>query len=80
MTMVTAALEIEALSKKFGQVEVLKNISLTALEGEVISILGSSGSGKSTLLRCINFLEMPSSGTIKVDGEIIEMKTKLKMI
>jgi len=69
------ALEVENLSKNFGSMQVLNNISLSAFEGDVISILGSSGSGKSTLLRCINFLETPSSGTIKVDGELIEMKT-----
>jgi len=70
-----AALSVENLHKSFGNVEVLKGISLTANKGDVISILGSSGSGKSTLLRCINFLEMPNKGKIIVGGEEILIET-----
>lgn len=64
-----AKLVIRDLHKTFGDHEVLKGISLDANAGDVISIIGSSGSGKSTLLRCINFLEQPSNGTIKLNGE-----------
>ncbi len=71
----TPALEVLDLHKRFGCVEVLKGISLTADKGDVISILGSSGSGKSTFLRCINLLEIPNSGTVKVHGELIAMRT-----
>ncbi len=67
------ALSIENLHKSFGDIEVLKGISLKADKGDVISILGSSGSGKSTLLRCINFLEMPNAGEITVCGEEIKL-------
>ena len=52
-----AALHVVNLRKRFGQLEVIKGLSLTANQGDVISILGSSGSGKSTLLRCLNFIE-----------------------
>ena len=72
------ALSVEDLHKRFGEVEVLKGISLTAFKGDVISILGSSGSGKSTLLRCINFLEMPDRGKITVGGEEILLETNRK--
>lgn len=72
------ALSVENLHKSFGDVEVLKGISLTANKGDVISVLGSSGSGKSTLLRCINFLEMPNSGKIIVNGEEIGIETNRK--
>ena len=72
------ALSVENLHKRFGEVEVLKGISLTAFKGDVISILGSSGSGKSTLLRCINFLEMPDKGKITVGGEEILLETNRK--
>ncbi len=68
------ALMIEDLHKSFGPLEVLKGISATAGEGEIVSIIGASGSGKSTMLRCINLLEMPNSGHIWVDGELILMK------
>ena len=57
-------IEIEHLVKRFGKLEVLKDVSLSVNKGEVISIIGSSGSGKSTLLRCINLLESYQSGTI----------------
>ncbi len=68
------ALTVRNLHKRFGNVEVLKGISLTANEGDVVSILGSSGSGKSTLLRCINLLEVPDSGEVTVGDETIRMQ------
>jgi len=67
------ALSVKKLHKSFGNVEVLKGISLDAHEGDVVSILGSSGSGKSTFLRCINLLETPNSGEVTVAGETIRM-------
>ncbi len=67
------ALSVKKLHKSFGNVEVLKGISLDAHEGDVVSILGSSGSGKSTFLRCINLLETPDSGEVTVAGETIRM-------
>ncbi len=69
-----AALEIKDIHKRFGDLEVLRGISLTANDHDVISILGSSGSGKSTFLRCINLLETPTSGEVAVYGEMIKMK------
>ena len=69
-----AALAVEDIHKSFGPLEVLKGISLTANEHNVISILGSSGSGKSTFLRCINLLENPTAGQVFVKGELIRMK------
>ena len=60
----TPALVVEDLHKRFGDLEVLKGVSLAAHEGDVIAILGSSGSGKSTLLRCINLLETPDAGRV----------------
>ncbi len=68
------ALEIRNLHKRYGDLEVLKGISLTARDGDVISILGSSGSGKSTFLRCINLLENPHKGQIIVAGEELKLK------
>lgn len=65
------ALQIKNLHKRFGSLEVLKGVSLKADKGDVVSIIGGSGSGKSTLLRCINFLEMPSQGSIEIHGEQI---------
>jgi ABC-type histidine transport system ATPase subunit len=68
------ALTIQDLHKSFGSLEVLKGISLSAKVGDVISLIGSSGSGKSTLLRCVNLLEMPTSGSIFVGDELIRLK------
>jgi len=68
------ALVVEELHKYFGSEEVLKGISLEASEGDVIAMVGASGSGKSTFLRCINLLEIPTSGKIFVRGELIRMK------
>jgi len=71
----TAALVVEDLHKKFGALEVLKGISLSANDGDVIAMIGSSGSGKSTFLRCINLLETPDSGRVYVGGELIKMRS-----
>ena len=68
------ALKVEDIYKRFGNIEVLRGISLEAHEQDVISILGSSGSGKSTLLRCINLLETPTAGKVYVRGELIKMR------
>jgi ABC-type histidine transport system ATPase subunit len=69
----TPALDVTSIHKTFGDHEVLKGISLTARDHDVVAILGSSGSGKSTFLRCINLLEVPTSGEIRVKGELIRM-------
>lgn len=69
------AIEVRGLHKRFGPLEVLKGVSLTANQGDVIAIIGGSGSGKSTLLRCINMLELPSAGSVTVHGEEIQMKS-----
>ncbi|MCY1345186.1 Octopine permease ATP-binding protein P [compost metagenome] len=67
-------LQVKHIRKSFGDLEVLKGISLDAYEGDVVSILGSSGSGKSTFLRCINLLETPDAGEIHVAGEQVAFK------
>ncbi len=66
-------LTLRGVCKSFGALDVLRDIDLTMQEGEVVGLIGASGSGKSTLLRCINRLEMPTSGTVKFkDREITE--------
>ncbi len=62
-------LEVQALQKSFGTLQVLRGIDLSVEAGERIAIIGGSGSGKSTLLRCLNFMEMPTSGSIVLDGK-----------
>ena len=62
-------IKVNHLSKKFGNLEVLKDINLNINEGEVICIIGPSGSGKSTFLRCINQLERPTGGTVQFEGK-----------
>lgn len=64
-------IEVIDLYKQFGSLEVLKGITETIADGEIVSIIGPSGSGKSTFLRCINLLEEPSSGKIIIDGQEI---------
>jgi octopine/nopaline transport system ATP-binding protein len=68
------AVSVRDLRKSFGPLEVIKGVSLEAREGDVISILGASGSGKSTMLRCINMLEVPDSGEIRIGGEEIRLR------
>lgn len=60
--------------KKFNNLEVLKGIDLEVSPGEVVVSIGPSGSGKSTFLRCMNYLEVADSGTITINGKIVEAK------
>lgn len=72
-------IHVEHLKKNFGDLEVLKDISLDVNEGEVISIIGPSGSGKSTFLRCINRLETATSGRIEYEGkDILDKNTDIR--
>ena len=64
-----ALLQVDNIKKSFGGTEVLKDISFSLDRGQVLTIIGSSRSGKTTLLRCLNFLENPDSGSIRVDGQ-----------
>lgn len=74
----TPALEVHGLKKSYGNLEVLKDVSMTAKQGDVISMIGPSGSGKSTFLRCINLLESPDDGDVYVHGELINMRRDRK--
>ena len=65
-------LVVSGLVKRFGSLEVLKGIDLTAQRGEVVSVIGPSGTGKSTLLRCINFLEKPTCGRIAIGDVAVQ--------
>jgi polar amino acid transport system ATP-binding protein len=67
---------VEDVRKKFGELQALGGVSLSVRRGEVVVIVGPSGSGKSTLLRCINHLEVPTSGRIIVDGMPVSDKKK----
>ena len=67
-------LKITKLCKKFGGLEVLNGIDLNVEQGQVVAILGSSGSGKTTLLRCLNFLESPEEGLIRIGDARIDAR------
>ena len=69
-----ALLSVAGLRKSYGPVEVLKGIDFDVAPGEKIALIGPSGSGKSTCLRCMNFLEKPSAGEIRLDGERIGVR------
>ncbi|MGI6212775.1 MAG: amino acid ABC transporter ATP-binding protein [Anaerovoracaceae bacterium] len=79
-------IEVKNLRKSFGDLEVLKGISQTIEDGEVLCIIGPSGGGKSTFLRCLNRLEVPTSGEVYIDGtlitdeNIIETREKMGMV
>ena len=74
-------INVENLSKNFGDLKVLKNIFTTINKGEIISIIGPSGSGKSTFLRCINKLEEPTEGHIYIDGmDLMDKNTDINKI
>jgi arginine/lysine/histidine transport system ATP-binding protein len=74
-------IKVENMHKQFGKLEVLKGITTTIKEREVVAIIGPSGSGKSTFLRCINLLEMPTSGKVWInDQEVTDKKTNIMRI
>ena len=70
-------IQITNLHKSFGDVEVLKGINLNVERGKVIVVIGPSGSGKTTFLRCLNLLEIPTVGTIEIDGKVMDFNKKL---
>lgn len=73
-----ALIQVEHLNKFFGKLQVLKDISETIREGEIVSIIGPSGSGKSTFLRCLNLLERPTSGKVLFEGvDLADKKIEL---
>ncbi|MEJ5220888.1 MAG: amino acid ABC transporter ATP-binding protein [Tepidiforma sp.] len=69
-------LQLEDIHKRFGRTEVLRGITMSVAEGEVVAILGPSGSGKSTLLRCINHLERVDSGRVLFEGRLVGYREK----
>ncbi|MDP4105080.1 MAG: amino acid ABC transporter ATP-binding protein [Bacillota bacterium] len=74
-------IKVENLVKNFGKLEVLKNITTTIKQGEVVAIIGPSGSGKSTFLRCMNLLETPTSGHVWIGGDdITDKKTNIMKV
>jgi polar amino acid transport system ATP-binding protein len=81
-------IKVEHLSKKFGELTVLSDITTTVSKGEVISIIGPSGTGKSTFLRCLNLLDQPSGGSIRIDGtdlmdkhtDVPKIRQKMNMV
>jgi len=74
------AVEIRNLHKSFKQLHVLRGIDLDVQQGEAVVLLGSSGSGKSTLLRCINFMEEPNEGQVRINGDLIGTERSGRMV
>ena len=72
-------IELSHIEKKFGDNTVLKDVSVTFAEGSVTALVGPSGGGKSTLLRCINLLEIPTSGTVRIGEEAINFQPGMKV-
>ncbi len=66
-----AFLEVKNLKKSFSKTDALKGISFSLEKGRTLAVIGPSGNGKTTLLRCLNFLEIPNAGTIKLDGKVV---------
>lgn len=73
-------IELKKLHKSYGNNEIIKGVDLTVDKSEVVVIIGPSGSGKSTLLRCVNYLEVPTSGSISINGETITRKSNINDI
>ncbi len=71
---------IKDLHKSYGSNQILRGIDLRVKKSEVVVVIGPSGSGKSTLLRCVNYLEVPTSGTITINGETINRQTNINKI
>ena len=75
-----AMIKLENINKNFGDLHVLKNVNLEVKEGEKLVIIGPSGSGKSTTVRCMNFLEVPTSGRVLIDGQEMTEKNQRKIV
>lgn len=73
-------IKLENVNKVFGHNHVLKDVNLEVKEGEKLVILGPSGSGKSTTIRCMNYLETPTSGTVSIDGVVLNKKNQHKVV
>ena len=74
-------IQVEHLSKRFGDLEVLKDVNAEIRRGEVVSIIGPSGAGKSTFLRCLNLLDRPTGGSIRIDGvDILDARTDVPKV
>lgn len=73
-------IQLQNVNKFFGDLHVLKDVSLEVAEGEKLVIIGPSGSGKSTTVRCINFLEEPTSGSVVIDGETLNAGNKNRIV
>ncbi|MEW5763109.1 MAG: amino acid ABC transporter ATP-binding protein [Bacillota bacterium] len=74
-------IEVINLCKSFGRLEVLRDINMHVAEGEVVCIIGPSGSGKSTLLRCLNLLEVPTAGDVRIDGvSLMDGRTNINAV
>lgn len=73
-------IKVSSLSKSFGPLKVLKDVSFQVYPGEVVVIIGPSGSGKSTLLRCLNYLEQPCGGSIYFRGSLVDPRNNLRKI
>lgn len=81
-------IKVEHLAKRYGELTVLKDVTVDIAKGEVISIIGPSGTGKSTFLRCLNLLDPPSGGRIEIDGinlldpatDVPKMRRKMGMV
>ncbi len=73
-------IKLDHINKYYGDLHVLKDVSLEVAEGEKLVIIGPSGSGKSTTVRCMNFLEVPTSGHVYIDGKELTAKNKTKLV
>ena len=68
-------IQVDHITKKFGKLKAVDDVSLTLKKGEIVCLIGPSGSGKSTVLRCIDHLEKPEAGSIYIDGALLKEGT-----